>query len=168
MPLRRTHPPQAGEAGYGNPRHRRTVYVVFQESDARPWWRFWTSAGYRHVWAFAPVYYPEEGLLATRYAVKFEPLAWGIDWTQVWFEDPDAIAQAFYRAGVHAIIKTTVDFPPRGRPPFVRGLITCVSMMKTAMGITAPTIWTPKQLCVYMLRHGGELVEREGGDEQGC
>lgn len=161
MPLRRTPQPRDGEAGFGVEPRRRGVYVVFQEMQSRPWWRFWTAPGFRHVWAFAPVFYPHEGVLGARYTVKFEPLSWGLDWTTIWFEPPPRVAQSFLQAGVGCIVQIAVDFPPPGKPPLMRGPMTCVGLMKAALGIRAPWIWTPHQLCVYLLRHGGTLIERE-------
>ncbi len=41
-----------------------------------------------------------------------------------------------------------------------RGLHTCVSVVKHALGVRAPWVWTPKQLHQYLIRQGAEPLRR--------
>lgn len=63
-------------------------------------------------------------------------------------------------ANAYAVVAWDAPWPaglPLGawRP---RGLFTCVSVVKAALGIGAPHVWTPWQLHCWLLRHGGMLL----------
>lgn len=144
---------------YGHPNTRRTVYVAFQDSDHGAPWQLFTSPGFQHCWAFWPVYYPEESLLAHRFTVKFEPLRWGIH-CDVWFADPAEVIAEFAQAPTACIIATEVDLPPKNFSYMfpIRGALTCVSAVKAVLGMRNWRIVTPRQLAKCLLADGGRLI----------
>ncbi|MDD9904801.1 MAG: hypothetical protein OXT06_14620 [Rhodospirillaceae bacterium] len=154
--------PQPG-ASYGVPFKRVRAYIVFQGgvSPHASLWSAFTDPGWRHCWLMLPAYHPAPGLMADRYTLKIEPLRWGID-TEVWWHDPEEVAQHFLDLNVTAVVALDVTTPPPGVPFIPRGLMTCVTVIKAALGIRAWHIWTPKALFRYVLHHhNGTLVQRE-------
>lgn len=148
-----------------NVRKRIPVYVVFSRRDEGNYsfWDFFTDKTFRHVQLLVPAYYPEIGPMADRHTIKIEPMSWGMD-IEVFWEDIDFIAEEYLKSGVTAVVKYYVEKPPK-RPGYVpRGVITCVSVLKSFLGIRAWRIWTPWQLFVYMLCHSGQLVTLEERD----
>lgn len=139
-------------------RKRFTAYLIFSGSENRQWWRFFLRRGWRHVLVIIPAYYPKPGLNAVPYSqvINF--------WTDqvrsdVVFMDPAALCEAALRDGATAAISLHVDQRFTGRY-LPRGLFTCVSLAKSLIGCNDWTVWTPEQLARWMLRHGGELLEK--------
>lgn len=139
-------------------RKRFTAFVIFQGAEHRRFWRVFTRRGWRHVLIVIPVYYPEQSLAAERFSLVIDPLAWGVR-TDVLFEAPADLAQEALKEGATAVIKYRVD-QKFERDYVPRGLFTCVTLIKSLVGIAAWYVWTPEHLARYLLRNGGELVER--------
>ena len=143
-------------AGWGRPKKSFTAYVVFQQRQGRGFWHAFTAPAWRHCWVMIPAYWPEPGLMATCVTMKVEPLKWGID-TEVWWEHPEIVAQAFLDAGATAVVAFPVKAPPTEGFVF-RGLFSCVVIVKAVLGVKNWRVWTPWQLFRYLLRHGGTLT----------
>lgn len=148
------------DASFARVDERRKFFVVFQDRNRWQFWRWYCRPGWRHCWIISVVYFPEPGLAADRYCLKVEPLQWGID-TAVWFADPDVVVQAFYRAGVTAVVEYDADFPPAA-VYIPRGIFTCVSTVKAVLGLRNWRVWTPWHLYRHLIRHGARLVKEDG------
>lgn len=145
-------------AGFTDARKRVRAFVVFQPSSQPIFWDAFTSPAWRHCWLILPCSYPSPGLMADVYSIKVEPVRWGIDFA-VWWAEPEIVAREFYKAGVTAIVQVDVDLPPKHSGFIPRGLPTCVTMVKAALGLRAWNVWTPKALFRYLLEHAnGELL----------
>lgn len=122
------------------------------------------GAGFRHCWILKPTYFPERALTATVTTLKLEPTALYLDW-QHWGGPPEAhVQELLTHEETKAIIAVRIETPPRhsSAVPGLRGMMTCVSVVKYALGIRAPLVWTPKALCDYLVRHrNGQPVQRE-------
>lgn len=141
-----------------NLRKRFTAYVVFAGSENRRWWAFLLRRGWRHVNLILPAYYPKPSLTAVCYS---QVIAFQTDCirSDVSFDDPEALAQAYLRAGATCVIRVPVDQKFTGRY-IPRGLLTCVSLAKAMLSVDAWWVWTPEQLARYLLQNGGKLLEK--------
>lgn len=147
------------DASFGITRKITTAYVVFSGQGRWSFWNWFLDPGFMHCWLILPVPYPAPGLMSSRFSLKIEPLSWGID-TEVWFADPDAVAESFARIDtVSAILSYTFETPGPWKPLHgLRGLITCVGVCKNVLGIANHRILTPKHLFGYILRNRGKIV----------
>lgn len=146
-----------------------TCYVVFQDSGTPAWWDGFVIPGFRHCWLMMPSYSPARGLAATISTLKIEPLGDYLDISH-WQKRPDEAA-----AEIDALPETTVviafraTLPPERMtfPRGIRGLPTCVSMVKYALGLSAWSVWTPKHLCDYLLANhdASILTSKEPTDD---
>lgn len=138
-------------------RRRFTAWVVFQGSDHRRFWRIFTRRGWRHCFVILPVYYPEPGLAAIKYAQVFEPKMNYLA-SDVIFKAPRDLVQEALDNGATAVIKYSVD--TINLPFYIpRGVISCVSIIKCLLGIQAYFVVTPKQFARWLIRNGGEMVK---------
>ena len=138
-------------------RTRSTGWVVFQGSEHRRFWRIFTGRGWRHCFLILPVYYPSPGLDAVRYFQLINPKTNFVA-SEVIFQDPDIFIAELQKQGATAIIQysfDSIDFPNY----VPRGFLTCVSLIKSFLGIQAFFVLTPKQLARWMLRNGGKLLK---------
>nr|AKH47357.1 hypothetical protein [uncultured marine virus] len=145
-------------ANYKVTNEYRVFYVVFQSSNFNRFWAGFTAEGFQHVWTFWGKPIGEPGLLTPEWTIKFEPLAPHFD-TDIWFMDPvDAVTSYINDPGVTDILKINLKF--QTAEAFIpRGIITCVSAVKCAMGLRAWHILTPKQLYFYLLRKGATSLK---------
>lgn len=139
-------------------RDRFTAYVVFQGAEHRRFWRVFTRRGWRHCLVILPVYYPERSLGAEQFSIVIDPLTWGV-WCKVLFEAPRKLALDALEDGATAVVKYRVD-QKFERDYIPRGLFTCVTLLKAILGLSAWYVWTPEHLARYLLRNGGQLLER--------
>jgi hypothetical protein len=73
------------------------------------------------------------------------------------------LAREALKDGATCVVKIAIDQKFTGA--YVpRGLLTCVSLIKAALGLKAWFVWTPEHLARYLLRSGGSLIEREPDD----
>ena len=141
------------------PREAFTAYVVFVGADHRRPWRIFTRRGWRHVFVCIPVYYPEPSLTAEQYTMIIDPRTNCIQPDLV-FVPVKKAAQYFLSEGATAVIKVRVD--RRGLPPYMaRGLQNCVSVVKAVLGVAAWYVWTPEHLARWLIRNGGQIIEKE-------
>ncbi len=95
--------------------------------------------------------------MTPRDTMKMEPMA-TFTHMDYWMEDPENIAVEFIKQHqVKDIIKVRMRLKSDG--VIFRGIITCVSIVKAAMGIKAWWVMTPQQLRRYLLRHGGKSLK---------
>jgi len=128
-------------------------------SEMRSPWRLWCRRGWRHVFVCLPVYYPEPSLTADEYTLAIDPRSYCIQ-PDVAFVPAREAAQHFLKEGATAVIKVRVD--RRGAPPYIpRGLQTCVSVVKSVLGVAAWYVWTPEHLARWLVKNGGQLIEKE-------
>lgn len=127
-------------------------WVVFADHApvgprAPAWVHLVTRRDFRHVWAFKAV---ELG------TAILDPMLAGVDvrWTP-WAADK--CAQACLEAG-HRVVRLA-QFDAGGYS--VRGLITCVSVVKSAIGLKSSAVITPFQLYRELLRQGAFELARE-------
>lgn len=143
-----------------NGRKKVTCYVVFGGGGAHGPWRLWTKPGWRHCFVLVTVYHPAPSLHARRFLAKVEAFTGFLD-VDVWWNSPEDACRLLHENGATAIVKITVDLPPR-RLWVPRGVITCVSVPKAVLGICNWRIVTPWRLFQHLLQTGGELVKIEG------
>lgn len=147
-------------ARFGENRKIQTAYVVFTSDRRWTFWRWFLDPGFAHCWLMLPAAYPAPGLMSTAFTMKIEMLLWGLD-TEVWFAPPDVVVAAFAKLPtVSAIVAYTFETPPPISRPLLglRGLITCVGIVKATLGIENHRILTPKALFVYLVRHRGTII----------
>ncbi len=138
---------------------RFTAYVVFMGADHRRFWRMFTGRGWRHVFVCVPVYWPEPGLNAEEYTLIFDPKA---NCLQHHFtaQPVSDVVQKLLDEGATCAIQYRVR--RKGLPWYIpRGVQNCVSVVKSVLGVAAWYVWTPKHLAYWLLRNGGQLIERQ-------
>ena len=145
--------------GLAAKREIRTYYVVFQNSFFHRPWQFWTWNGYQHVWVFFPKYMGPPGLLTKQYTLKVEPLSTFLD-IDFWPADPEEIAQEFIKQDYIVDIVKIVLPLPSNLSYTIRGLINCVTIVKSVLGLSKWFILTPQQLHRYLLRIGGRSLKK--------
>ncbi len=140
-------------------RQRFTAYVVFVGADHRRPWRIFTRRGWRHCFICIPIYYPEPGLNAAEYTLIINPKVNCIQ-PDVVFVPVKQAAQHFMNEGCTTVIKWRVD--RKGMPAYVpRGVQNCISVVKAILGVAAWYVWTPEHLARWLVRNGGQIIEKE-------
>lgn len=149
------------------PRFTDTAFVVFQDLEVPAWWDGFCAPGFRHCWIMRPTYSPERGLSAIKTTLKIEPVA---DYLHVehWSKSPDDAANEVNdRPETTAVVAVRVTLPPEevSFPRGIRGISTCVSLVKYGLGLRAWSVWTPKHLCDYLLLHrAGKILQQRSRD----
>lgn len=139
-------------------RKRFTAYVVFMGAEHRRFWRLFTRRGWRHVFIVLPAY-RSASLGGEVISQVINPILHCVE-ADVFFNHPAKLAQEALKEGATAVIKIRIDRTFK-RDYVPRGLFTCVTVVKAILGIAAWYVWTPEHLARYLLRHGGQLVERD-------
>jgi len=142
-------------------REFRTYYVVFQNSFFHRPWHCFTWNRYHHVWLFYPKYMGPPGLLTRLSTIKVEPLSTFLD-TDYWDADPEEVAAEFLKEDyILDIIKIVLPLPSNLSYNIhnIRGLINCVTIIKSVMGLCKWFVMTPQQLHRYLLRIGGRSLK---------
>lgn len=143
-------------------RKRFTAYVIFVGSENRNFWRFFVRRGWRHVYVVMPATPLGQSLFR-------KPMSQIVNmWTDHIRSDvvpstPEDVARLALKEGATCAISVAVDQKFSGRY-LPRGMLTCVSLTKALLSIGAWWVWTPEQLAHWLLRHGGELVEKPGDE----
>lgn len=119
------------------------------ETGPRRWWHAFTAPGYRHVFAWRAD--GEDGTLVVNslhreLEVIREPLGFA-EWTR---------RQVVERQVWALLVPPRAAPPPPYHPPLAP--LTCVEVVKHALGIRAPWIWTPRQLARALRRHGATPI----------
>jgi len=150
------------------PRATDTVYVAFQDLDRGAWWDGFCIPGFRHCWIMRPTYSPARGLAATQSTLKIEPVAdyFHVEHWQKRTEDAAREINDLDETTAVVSIRATLPPPEPTFPRGIRGIPTCVSMVKYALGLRAWSVWTPKHLCDYLVLHqSGKILERRSRDD---
>lgn len=144
---------------FWNSRKRFTVWIVFVGSDHRRFWRIFTKRGWRHCFIIVPAYYPEPGLSAEQYSVVIDART-NFTEVDVLFHSPKSLVETALDEGATCVIKFSVD--RKGQRDYVpRGILTCVSLTKAIIGISAWYVLTPEHLARWLFRNGGKLVKKD-------
>lgn len=135
----------------------RTFYIGFQSVDAVTWYNFYCSPNFRHCFLFfegsdkESWTHPEPATVSVEYARGWSM----IEAHSMW---PDGvIAYLSTTSPKTTVLKIPLDAEHRLRYR-QRGLIQCVSLTKSVLGITKPGIWTPKHLHDHLKSIGAETV----------
>lgn len=139
-------------------RKRFTAYVIFQGAEHRRFWRIFTRRGWRHCLVVIPVYDGAPGLMTPVYSLIINPLTCFTD-THVEFTNPRDVVQEYLNAGYTAAISWPVDHDYK-QEYVPRGFLNCVTLVKALIGVSAWYVWTPKHLARYLVRNGGEIIEK--------
>ena len=136
----------------------REFHVVFAPSRFNRIWSMFCRMPFRHCWVFWASYYDSPGLMAPRITLKMEAQSSNIDF-DVWHADPNEVAAAFLPFSTDILritlpFKTSLRYSPRG-------IITCVSIVKSAMDIKAWQVLTPEELYRYLLKIGAQSLKEE-------
>lgn len=90
--------------------------------------------------------------------IKIEPLSTFLD-VDYWSADPEEIAQEFIKENyIVDVVKISLPLP-KTVSYNIRGLINCVTTVKSVMGLCKWFIMTPQQLHRYLLRNGGRSMK---------
>lgn len=136
-------------------RQRFTAFVVFAGADHRRFWRIFTKRGWRHCFVIIPIYYPEPGLMAEQYSLIIDQRT-NHTAVDVFFQSPKSVADEALQRGATCVIKFEVDRKDY-RDYVPRGFLTCVSIVKSVLGIGAWYVITPEHFARWLLRNGGKL-----------
>lgn len=127
-----------------------TVYAVFIADSRKNWWDSITTERWRHVLILWEL--PNGKIFPFTQAVEYVR---GRLHVEIFYVPPlewlDSIAQD------HRITEV-IEFRVDKIEPFhynLRGLMTCVSVAKSLIGVTAPLVVTPEQLAQKLLSVGG-------------
>lgn len=135
---------------------RFTAIVVFEGSDHAGIWSPLLKPGFRHCYVLLPFWYPEPSLTAVQWTVKIEATSWGVDY-DVLYHSPETVAFACLKGGSRTAVKFPVAID--AKPGYVlRGLLNCVSVIKSMLSLTDWWVITPKQLHDQLLAQGGEVL----------
>ncbi len=136
----------------------RTYYVVFQSSKYHRPWNCFTWNQWQHTWVFFAKYQGPPGLLTTQHTLKVEPLSTFLD-IDYWPEHPEKIAKEFIKEDyIKDIVEILLPLP-KNVSYNIRGLINCVTLVKSVMGLSKWFVMTPQQLHRYLLRIGGRSLK---------
>lgn len=120
----------------------RTWWVLFQDFPGC-WYLSWLRPGWRHCFALADM--PGLG------SVMLNPVRGGL-WVDYDQRSPAELAPLF---GASRVVRIEVAF---SGAQTLRGMYSCVSTIKAALGITRSWAVTPRQLYQELLARGGEDV----------
>jgi len=139
-------------------REHRVYYVVFQNSPYHRPWNIFTWNGYQHVWVFFPKYMGPPGLMTRQTTIKVEPLSTFLD-VDHWPYNPEELASEFIKEN-HILDVVKISLPlPKTVSYNIRGLMNCVTTVKSVMGLFKWFVMTPQQLRRYLLRIGGRSLK---------
>ena len=96
--------------------------------------------------------------MAPRITLNMEAQSSNIDF-DVWHADPKEVAEAFMPFSTD-ILQITLPFKSSLKY-YPRGIITCVSIIKSAMDIKAWRVLTPEHLYRYLLKIGAKSLKGE-------
>ena len=141
---------------------RLDVRVIFHGSRLGGPWSWLCRPGFRHCLMLVTIYFPEPGVFSQRYTMKIEPTLWGLDVDVIW-RPPDEVAGEMLEQGATVVVKTTVDIPPK-KLFALRGVISCVSVLKYALMINDWRVITPFDLYRFLIlrrgaKHEGQIDE---------
>lgn len=90
--------------------------------------------------------------------LKVEPLSTFLD-VDYWATDPEKVAQEFIKEDfIVDVVKISLPLPKTVHYN-IRGLINCVTTVKSVIGLCKWFVMTPQQLHRYLLRIGGRSLK---------
>lgn len=124
-------------------------YVAFLEDERfGSWWDVFTQKRFRHVAACRQIEGITQNVEYLRGRLFVESFALPVgEWLRV-LED--------YR-----LVTAIVEFEVAESDPFhynLRGILTCVTIVKSFIGVNSPLVVTPKQLFRELMRRGGRIL----------
>lgn len=135
------------------------VHVLFHGSILGGPLTFCCAPGWKHCLLLITIYFPEPNVFASRYTMRVEPTAWGLDLDVVW-RSPEAVIADYLEHGCTAVLRMDRTLQPQ-KTLSLRGLISCVSVLKAALGLDGWWVITPYQLFSALVREGAHIVHLE-------
>jgi len=90
--------------------------------------------------------------------IKVEPLSTYLD-VDYWSVDPEEIAKEFIKDDyILDVVKISLPLP-KNVSYNIRGLINCVTVVKSVLGLGKWFVLTPQQLHRYLIRIGGRSMK---------
>lgn len=133
------------------------AYVVFAAGKRGTIWSAFCRRNWGHCFVMIPAFDPFPGLLSKQYTIKVEPQSWGID-IELWLETPEEIARQWTENG-DVVVRYKTTIPGSNYIFRPRGLFSCVSIVKSVLGINCWRLLTPWHLFLYLVRNGGQLIK---------
>lgn len=137
------------------PSYPRLFYIVFRDSIKRNWWDVFTQPGFRHCAVMEEVQIPYPSLFSSTGTV-FTDVVRGEAVIEVFCKPAhELIFDRMKRRKVSIAISFVVDKKSTLRYiPF--GMLSCVGIVKSLLGVRKWWILTPYQLFKYLEKRGGE------------
>jgi len=138
----------------------RQYYVIFQKAHAHRWWNRWfTVPGFEHCSVLEVILTEGKGLAAGPCCVHTET-CFGLTVQRIWWEDAEKLASKLLaNRGVTAVARLEVDKKYAKRYiPF--GMFTCVTIVKSILGIHNWRVQTPQRLLKYLEGQGALVMRR--------
>ena len=136
----------------------RTYYVLFRNARISDRWaRRFTVPGLEHCSVLESVNYPGEGLSHVEYCIHTET-CFGVTIQQIYWKNAEKMVAeklAERRFTVVAVVKVDKRFSKRYIP---FGLLTCVTIVKSLLGIHNLRVQTPQSLLRYLENNGALVV----------
>lgn len=136
----------------------RTYYVIFRQGRIFGWWfRYFTIPGFEHCSVLENVGCPGEGLAHIDYCLHTET-CFGLTIQQIYWENAvKMVAEKLAAGRITAVAVVEVDkrFSKRYIP---FGLFTCVTIVKSLLGVHNWKVQTPHGLLRYLERQGALVV----------
>ena len=133
-----------------------TCYVVFHGAEHQIWWRLFTPAGLRHVLLILPADGDRSLFDKTGQSIVVNGMSYTTNINLHNVRAADLARQCVERGATDVLrFKVSKRFTREFVP---RGILTCVSLLKSVMGISAWWVITPAQLRKWMLENGAERI----------
>lgn len=135
-----------------------TAYAIFSGADHGIFWRMFTPRGMRHVQVLVPADSGRALFAGNGRSILVNAMSWAFT-----LEVLDASAREAAMHGLERGATLVLEWPVDlqfSREYVPRGLLTCVSVAKAVMGISAWFVITPAHLARWMLRNGATRLER--------
>ena len=126
-------------------------YIIFTDSEESFWenpWRLLTHKGFRHVQVLT---YCMEGAVAD-YFVLVDPGTGWLATPLALIEDEQQIKDYYPNSKIVRVVKV------RDRKITIRGLYSCVAVIKQMLAVTWYTVLTPKGLYKRLLQEGYQEI----------
>lgn len=138
----------------------REFYVVFTDSAHLRPWHIFTFGRWKHCWLFIPAYLGPPGLLTEQKVIRVNALSTYID-LDFWEGTPDQVSKEFLQEkNVVDIVKISLPLVKKSSYN-IRGILNCVTIVKSFLGLKCWWIMTPKQLRRHLLSLGGKSLRSE-------
>lgn len=135
----------------------RRYFILFRRSRIPMWWSIFTTSKLAHCSIIEAVHYPDGGYLCVDYCIHVDTCL-GLTNQEVYWDSPESmIAKSLVEGELTAVAVIEVEKKyRRGYIPF--GLFTCVTIVKSILGVHRWWIQTPKQLLAHLERRGATVL----------